>query len=231
MLVIGIEGLVGAGKTSICRNLINKIPNTILLNGGNLYRTVIASIMQNGNELKNLIKNANTIDIKQMMDFLNIEIKIENRETCFYVNGKKADENLIQSKEISMAVSSIGGKAKEAGLYKFAKELINNLKQRYNVIISGRDLMKIYPDCDYHVFVTADLETRITRKSFQYGNNDIESIRNNIIQRDKLQKEAGYYDLSEITKVVDVSECETVEESTDKVLDVLDLENLVEMAN
>ena len=25
-LVIGIEGLVGAGKTTICRNLINKIP-------------------------------------------------------------------------------------------------------------------------------------------------------------------------------------------------------------
>lgn len=31
-IVIGIEGLVGAGKTSICRELIKKIPNTILVN-------------------------------------------------------------------------------------------------------------------------------------------------------------------------------------------------------
>ena len=231
MLVIGIEGLVGAGKTSICRNLIHRIPNTVLLNGGNLYRTVIATIMQKGNELKSLIKNAGTIDIKQMMDFLKIEIKIEDGETCFYVDGKKADENLIQSKKISMAVSSIGGKAKEENLYNFAKELINNLKMKYNVIISGRDLMKIYPDCDYHIFVTADLETRVARKSLQYKNETKENVRDNIIQRDKLQKEAGYYDLSDITKVVDVSECKSVEESTDKVLDILDLEDLMEMAN
>ena len=231
MLVIGIEGLVGAGKTSICRNLINKVSNTILLNGGNLYRTVIASIMQKGNELKNLIENAKSIDIKNMMDLLNIEIRIENGETCFYVDGKKADENLIQSKEISMAVSSIGGKAKEESLYKFAKELIDNLKKRYNVIISGRDLMRIYPDCDYHIFVTADLETRVSRKSFQYKNDDIETVRKNIIERDKLQKEAGYYDLYDITKVVDVSECKNVEESTEKVLDALDLDGLIEVAN
>ena len=36
-IVIGIEGLVGAGKTSICRELLKKIPNSVLLNGGNLY--------------------------------------------------------------------------------------------------------------------------------------------------------------------------------------------------
>ena len=35
-IVIGIEGLVGAGKTSICRELLQKIPNSIVLHGGNL---------------------------------------------------------------------------------------------------------------------------------------------------------------------------------------------------
>ena len=32
-IVIGIEGLVGSGKTSICRELIKRLPNTVLLNG------------------------------------------------------------------------------------------------------------------------------------------------------------------------------------------------------
>lgn len=32
-IVIGIEGYVGAGKTAICRELLNKIPNSILLEG------------------------------------------------------------------------------------------------------------------------------------------------------------------------------------------------------
>lgn len=220
-LVICIEGLVGAGKTTICRNLINKIPNTVLLNGGNLYRTVISAIIEKGTKISDLVENAKSIDIKKMMDILKIEIKIEDGETCFYIDGIKADEDYIQSKEISMAVSSIGGRANEENLYKFAKELIDNLKEKYNVIVSGRDLMKIYPECDYHIFITADLDERVKRKAMQYDNKNLEEIKENIIKRDELQKEAGYYDLSGITTVVDVTECKTAEESTNKVLEIL----------
>ena len=46
--VIGIEGYVGAGKTSICRKLINLIPNSIILEGGNLYRAIVYSLMTSG---------------------------------------------------------------------------------------------------------------------------------------------------------------------------------------
>ena len=220
-LVICIEGLVGAGKTTICRNLINIIPNTVLLNGGNLYRTVISAIIGKGTKISDLVENAKSIDIKKMMDILKIEIKIEDGETCFYIDGIKADEDYIQSKEISMAVSSIGGRANEENLYKFAKELIDNLKEKYNVIVSGRDLMKIYPECDYHIFITADLDERVKRKAMQYDNKNLEEIKENIIKRDELQKEAGYYDLFGITTVVDVTECKTAEESTNKVLEIL----------
>lgn len=220
-LVICIEGLVGAGKTTICRNLINIIPNTVLLNGGNLYRTVISAIIEKGTKISDLVENAKSIDIKKMMDILKIEIKIEDGETCFYIDGIKADEDYIQSKEISMAVSSIGGRANEENLYKFAKELIDNLKEKYNVIVSGRDLMKIYPECDYHIFITADLDERVKRKAMQYDNKNLEEIKENIIKRDELQKEAGYYDLFGITTVVDVTECKTAEESTNKVLEIL----------
>ena len=220
-LVICIEGLVGAGKTTICRNLINIIPNTVLLNGGNLYRTVISAIIEKGTKISDLVENAKSIDIKKMMDILKIEIKIEDGETCFYIDGIKADEDYIQSKEISMAVSSIGGRANEESLYKFAKELIDNLKEKYNVIVSGRDLMKIYPECDYHIFITADLDERVKRKAMQYDNKNLEEIKENIIKRDELQKEEGYYDLSGITTVVDVTECKTAEESTNKVLEIL----------
>ena len=45
-MVIGIEGLVGAGKTSICRELLNIIPNAVLLHGGNLYRAIVYALLQ-----------------------------------------------------------------------------------------------------------------------------------------------------------------------------------------
>ena len=64
-LVIGIEGLVGSGKTSICRELLNYIPNSIILHGGNLYRGIIYALMNKKNiDLSSLKENIKDIDIK-----------------------------------------------------------------------------------------------------------------------------------------------------------------------
>lgn len=218
-IVIGIEGLVGAGKTSICRELIKKMPNTILLNGGNLYRAIVYSMIQNGNKIEELKKQGKKLDIKEMMDLFKIQIKIENNETIIYINNKKVDEDEIQSKETSMAVSTVGGSADNKNLFKFAKNLIDNLKQRSNVIVSGRSVMKIYPDYNYHFFIVADLEERVKRKCSQYNNKETEEeIRENIIKRDELQEKAGFYEYSSITTEIDVTDCKTVLESTKKVL-------------
>lgn len=218
-IVIGIEGLVGAGKTSICRELIRKIPNTVLLNGGNLYRAIVYAMIQNGSKLDELKKQGKNLDIKDMMDLFKIQIKIENNETIIYIDNQKVDEDAIQSKEASMAVSTIGGSADNKKLFEFANNFINELKQNYNVIVSGRSVMKIYPNSNYHFFITADLDERVKRKCYQYDNKESEEeIRENIIKRDELQKKAGFYEYSPITIEVDVTDCKTVEESTRKVL-------------
>lgn len=226
-LVIGIEGHVGAGKTSICRNLIKKIPNTVLLNGGNLYRAIIYSLINTGKEIKELKAKADKINIKQLMDLFNIKLKIENNETVIYIGENKIDEEKIQSKENSIAVSSIGGRANERELFEFARELIDNLKEKYNVIISGRGIMTIYPKTDYHFFITADLDERVKRKCIQYNNNDEKEIRKNIIERDKLQEKAGYYKTEKKSIIIDVTECKSIEESTDKVLENINIQELV----
>lgn len=218
-LVIGIEGLVGAGKTSICRELIKRIPNTVLLNGGNLYRAIVYAMIQNGSKVEELKKQGKNLDIKEMMDLFKVQIKVENNETIVYIDNKKVDENAIQSKEASMAVSSVAGGADNRNLFIFAREFINELKQNYNVIVSGRSVMKIYPDCDYHFFIIAELEERVKRKCMQYENKESrEEIRDNIQKRDELQRQAGFYEYSSITLEIDVTNCKSVEESTDLVL-------------
>lgn len=222
-IVIGIEGLVGAGKTSICRELIKEMPNTILLNGGNLYRAIVYAMIQNGKKLEELKKQGKNLDIKEMMDLFKIQIKIENNETIIYIDGKKVDEDEIQSKEASIAVSTIGGSADNKNLFKFARNLIDDLKKNSNVIVSGRSVMKIYPDCNYHFFIVADLEERVKRKCFQYNNKETEDeIRENIIKRDELQEKAGFYEYSSITTKIDVTDCKSVSESTQKVLSYID---------
>ena len=227
-LVIGIEGLVGAGKTSICREILKRIPNAVLVNGGNIYRAIVYAMMKNGKKLEELKKAGKQIDIKKMMDLFKIDIKIENQETILYMNGQKLDEELLQSKEASLAVSVVGGSADNRNLFLFAKKLVDDLKANYHVILAGRSVMKIYPECDYHFFIVASLEERVRRKCIQYGNTENKNeIKENIEKRDKLQEQAGFYEYSPITMEIDVTNCSSVEKSTNLVLQKIKLPEVV----
>lgn len=226
-IIIGIEGLVGAGKTSICRELLKTIPNSVFINCGNLYRAIVAVLIKNGNTLAELKENASEIDLKQLMDYFKINVKIENNETIVYQGENALDEELLQSKEVSLAVSSLGGKANEGAAVEFLRNLVKELSEKYILIISGRGIMKLFPQTNYHLFIMADLDVRAERKHNQYPEITVEDVRKNIIERDILQKRAGYYDLHEISQVIDVTECKSVKESTDKVREALDLNILV----
>lgn len=232
-ICIGIEGLVGSGKTSICRELLNRIPNSILLQGGNLYRGIVYAFMQQNKNLQNLQKlkeslDHTTIDIKQLMDQLKVEFQLENRETVVYINGNKISEELLQSDQASLAVSIAANKANNQALYLFFRTIIKEYLKKYNVILSGRATMEIYPDMDVHILVTASLEERVKRKSKQYhGEVPEEQLREHIIQRDKLQEQTGFYKQYDKTVTIDVTDCNTVEASTDKVMEKCQLKQLV----
>lgn len=215
-IVIGIEGLVGSGKTSICRKLLHKLPNSIILHGGNLYRGIVYAFMQKNSNKK--ITSLENIDITQIMKALNVDIKLENNETVVYVNGKKIDEEELQNEQTSMAVSIAGNVANNENLFIFARNIINKFKEKYNVIVSGRALMQIYPELDYHFLIVADLDERVKRKAIQYGENvNLDELRNHIETRDALQEKSGFYKIYNKTIKVDVTDCKTIEESTNKV--------------
>ena len=221
-IVIGIEGFVGAGKTSICRELLKLDNNAVLLNGGNLYRTIVYTLLKKESNIFKLRKMMKNIDIKKCMDDNGVELKIENRESVFYIDGKLADEEELQSKASSMAVSVIGGIADNTKLFEFARNLINELRKEHNIILSGRSIMQIYPNVDYHLFITASLEERVKRKCIQYKEkNHKKDVKRNIKIRDMLQKMAGFYKIYPNTIQIDVTDCKTVEESTKKVLEYI----------
>ena len=210
-IVIGIEGLVGTGKTSICKDLLNYIPNSIVLHAGNVYRAITYQIIRKEIPFESL----KSIDLKDLFEKFEISIEIEDGETVVYAHGKKVEEDNLQSLENSMAVSKISNIANNKNAYKIVKDYIDKYKQKYNVIFSGRDTMKIYPDLNYHFFITADIDKRAEWKASQYnGEASIDIIKENILKRDELQKKSGYYDTYANTITIDVSDSSSIEEST-----------------
>lgn len=231
-IVIGVEGEVGAGKTSLCRELLNIVPNSMILHGGNLYRGIVYAVKQSKFTMLQMLialKFNKKIDIKEMMDKLKVEIKLENRESVVYVNGKKIDEEKLQDSGNSMAVSKVAKKADNSKLYEFGKNIISEYLKEYNVIVSGRDLLKIYPELDYHFFITADLSTRVKRKKNQYKDENITEveIKEQISRRDELQRQSGFYNKSDKTIVVDVTECNSAMESANKVAQYIKSVNII----
>ncbi len=213
-IVIGIEGTVGAGKTSICRELLKDIENSIILHGGEIYRAIVYGMMQTK------IENTQNLDAFDIMRKLGIEIKLENKETVIYMNGKKVDEKDLQSQKSSMAVSMVSNTADNTRLYQFGKELIEKYREKYNVILSSRDIVKMYPDVTYHFFIDASIEERTNRKYMQY-NKEIpkEQIKEMIQVRDELQEKSGYYKIYPQTKIIDVTNCKSAKESEKLVLE------------
>lgn len=213
-IVIGIEGTVGAGKTSICRQLLGKIENSILLHGGNIYRAIAYGINET-HEIRQEMKN---MDAFEIMKQLKIDIKLENRETVVYIKGKKIEEKDLQSDKISMLVSQVSNVAHNEKLYQLGKDLIDKFRKDYHVILSSRDIVKMYPEVTYHFFIDASIEERVNRKYMQYHKEiEKEKIREMIEERDKLQEKSGYYKIYPQTQIIDVTDCKTPEESAEKV--------------
>ncbi len=213
-IVIGIEGTVGAGKTSICRELLNYIDNSIILHGGEIYRAIVYGMMQAK------IKNTQNLDAFEIMKKLGIEIKLEDRETVIYMNDKKINEKDLQSRQASIAVSKVSNIADNTKLYEFGKKLIDEYRKDYNIILSSRDIVKMYPDVTKHIFIDASIEERTNRKYMQYNKEIPKEQINEMIQtRDELQEKSGYYKIYPQTKIIDVTNCKNVKESAQKVLE------------
>lgn len=216
-IVIGIEGLVGSGKTSICRELLTRIPNSIILHGGNLYRGIVYAFMQMNRDIDTL----KDMDIVKIMNELKVKIELENNETVVYVDNQKIDEEVLQNQTTSIAVSKAGNIADNAKLFIFGRSIIDKFKEEYNVIVSGRSLMEIYPRLDYHFLITAALDERVKRKANQYNDVDLNKIKEHIIKRDELQEKSGFYKEYSNTIKVDVTECRSTIEATNKVCEYI----------
>ena len=218
-IVIGIEGMVGAGKTSICDELLNLIPNSIFVDGSKIYRALIEALHMAKENINSLEQMAMLTPF-DLLKKLQVEFKIEDRKTVIYIAGKKVDEEAMKSMQNSIGVSKMANQADNSKLFAFAHQIIQEYSKKFNIIVSARDLVKIYPEMDLHIFITASLEERVQRRYNQLkGEYTIDEVRNSIIQRDILHEKSGFNETFDKTVKVDVTGDSSAKESAKKIFD------------
>lgn len=218
-MVIGIEGMVGAGKTSICRELTNIIPNSIFVDASEIYRGIVQAAIKSGLNIEAIKNSSASINPMELMKKLKVEFKIENKCTEIYVDGEKVSKEIIGNAENSIGVSVMAANSNNEELYKFARQILDSYKEKFNVIFSARDIITIYPNLTCHVYITADLKERVQRRYNQYeGKYTIEEVQKMILKRDELHEKSGFNKMGKNSITIDVTECKDAKESAQKVL-------------
>ena len=226
-IVIGIEGMVGAGKTSICNELLNFVPNSIFIDGSKIYRGLVEALHQSNIDMSKLNDVSNLTPF-ELLKKLNVEFKIEDRKTVIYINGNKTSDDAMKSMQNSIGVSKMANMADNSKLFTFAYHIVNEYSKKYNLIVSARDLVKIYPEMDLHIIITASLDERVKRRYNQLDKKyTIDEVRNTVIQRDILHEKSGFNEISSKTIKIDVTEDKSAKESAKKIYEKY-IERLIE---
>lgn len=220
-IVIGVEGDVSSGKTSVCKELVKLIPNSIFADAGLIARAIVMGVKKSPFAIPTIIKlllGAN-VEPVELMKKLKLEFRIKNKQTVVYIKGREVSEKDIQTEKNSTGVSKYTSKVNTDSLYRFAANIIDKYRKDFNVIVSARDLVRIYPDMTAHIFITASLKERVNRRYKQFnGKYTKMEIEKTIIKRDKMHENAGYNNTYEKTIKIDVTNCKTAKESAEKVL-------------
>ena len=218
-IVIGIEGMVGAGKTSICNELLNLIPNSIFIDGSKIYRGLVEALHQSNIDISKLSDIQNLTPF-ELLEKLKVEFKIEDRKTVIYINGNKVNEEAMKSMQNSIGVSKMANMADNSKLFTFAYHIVKEYSKKFNLIVSARDLVKIYPEMDLHIFITASLDERVKRRYNQLNNKfTLEEVRKSVIERDILHEKSGFNEMSSKTVRIDVTEDKSAKESANKIFE------------
>lgn len=216
-IVIGIEGMVGSGKTSICNELLELIPNSIFIDGSKIYRGLVEALHQSNIDMSKLNEVPNLTPF-ELLQKLNVEFKIEDRKTVIYINGNKVSDDTMKSMQNSVGVSKMANMADNTKLFTFAYHIVEEYSKKYNLIVSARDLVKIYPEMDLHIFITASLDERVKRRYNQLDNKyTIEEVRKSVVERDILHEKSGFNEMSSKTVRIDVTEDKSAKESAQKI--------------
>ena len=171
-IIIGIDGPVGSGKTSVAKYAVSKIKNSLFLDSGLLYRFLAK---------KHLDQKSKTINVKKL-------IAIAKTITL-----KQLQSSSLHSQKINKLVSTIAKIPKiRSALLPVQRNIIFNNPYQY-VFVSGRDInSKVAQSADLKIYIDAPLKVRAQRRFLELKSKNkyitFEEVLKTVVNRDYLDK-------------------------------------------
>ncbi len=218
---IAIDGPVAAGKGTVSRLLAQKL-GFLYVDTGAMYRaTALLALRQE-------IDLADEDKVVALLE----KSKLEMRNP---IPPKELDGRLttviLDGEDVSWAIRTQkcgDGSSKVAVLPKLRHVLVQKQQEiaaNQNVVMEGRDItFRVLPDADLKIFLTADLQSRATRRHMQYLtkgiDTTIEKVIEEIKERDKrdMQRETDPLQIMPDAWVLDTSNLE-IEEVVDLIVE------------
>ncbi len=156
-LNIAIDGPVGAGKSSIAREVARRL-NILHLDTGAMYRAVGYSA------LSRKISPEDEKALDELCEQIDITVKYVNGRQQTMVNGLDVS-GLIRTPEVGMAASAV---SRFQTVRKHMVSLQRSLAKQTSMVVDGRDIgTNVLPDAGVKIFLTATPEERARRRHLE----------------------------------------------------------------
>ncbi len=155
MLSIALDGPVGAGKTTIARELAKRL-GFLYVDTGALYRSIGKYVLDQGGN------PSLPAEVVPSLQHISIQLRYNaGRQQRVYLNGQDVSDK-IRTPEVSMAASQVGSIPE---VREFLLSLQRNIALQNNVVMDGRDIgTTILPNASLKIFLTASAEERAARR-------------------------------------------------------------------
>ncbi|MGM0845980.1 MAG: (d)CMP kinase [Bacillota bacterium] len=211
-LRIAIDGPAAAGKSTVAKIVAEKL-SYIYIDTGAMYRAITYKAIQNEVDLND------EANLYQLLLHTKIELAPGQEGQLVYVDGKEVTHEIRQNNVTNSVSIAAKHRLVRVEMVKRQQELANE----GGVVMDGRDIgTHVIPDAEVKIFLLASVEERAQRRHSENTrkniHSDLEQLKNEIAQRDKLDSER---EVSPLKKASDAVEIDTTSLGIKEVADMI----------
>ena len=210
--VIAIDGEAGTGKSTLAKSIAKKY-NIVYMDTGAMYRCVTLEMLNNDISMDDVEK------IEKMLDDIKIEIRNDDDEDKFFLNGKDVTKK-IREQKVNDNVSQVSHiPIVRERMVELQRKLANGKK----IVMEGRDIgTNVFPNAQVKIYLTASAHVKAKRRYEQNKEKGInipfEEIYNNVVFRDNNDKNSN---VAPLKKAADAFELDTTNYTLDEVENIV----------